>query len=129
MTVHWHAGLGNIVRGTTKNFFAATGFRLPVLAGQVVGTLAMFVLPVVALPFVRGWALLFAALAVACALVLATGAARAIGASALYGFTFPFGALVICWMLVRSTVVTLWQGGVTWRGTFYPIDELKRGVV
>jgi hypothetical protein len=30
---------------------------------------------------------------------------------------------------VRSTVVTLWQGGVTWRGTFYPIEELKRGVV
>ena len=129
VTVHWHAGLGNIVRGTTKNFFAATGFRLPVLAGQVLGTLAMFVLPVAALPFVRGWALLFAALAVACALVIATGSARAIGASALYGLTFPLGALVICWMLVRSTVVTLWQGGVTWRGTFYPIEDLKRGVV
>lgn len=129
VTVHWHAGLGNIVRGTTKNFFAATGFSVPVLASQVLGTLAMFVLPVAVLPFVRGWALGFAALAAICALVLATGSARAIRASAFYGLTFPLGALVICWMLVRSTVVTLWQGGVTWRGTFYPIDELKRGVV
>ena len=129
VTVHWHAGLGNIVRGTTKNFFAATGFRLPVLASQVIGTLAMFVLPVAVLPFVRGWALGFAVLASICALVIATGAARAIGTSALYGLTFPLGALIICWMLVRSTAVTLWQGGVTWRGTFYPIEELKRGVV
>ena len=32
-------------------------------------------------------------------------------------------------MLVRSTAVTLWQGGVTWRGTFYPIEDLKRGMV
>jgi glycosyltransferase involved in cell wall biosynthesis len=129
VSVHWHAGLGNIVRGTTKNFFAATGFSLPVLTFQVLGTLAMFVLPVAALAFVRGWALLFAAIAVIFALVIATGASRAIGASAFYGLTYPLGALIICWMLLRSTAVTLWQGGVTWRGTFYPIEELKRGMV
>jgi glycosyltransferase involved in cell wall biosynthesis len=129
VSVHWHAGLANIVRGTTKNFFAATGFSLPVLASQVLGTLAMFVLPVAALVFVRGWALVFAAIAAIFALIIATGAARAIGASAFYGFTYPLGALIICWMLLRSTAVTLWQGGVTWRGTFYPIEELKRGIV
>jgi hypothetical protein len=129
VSVHWHAGLGNIVRGTTKNFFAATGFSLPVLVGQVLGTLGMFVLPVAALPFVRGWALGFASIAAILALIIATGAARAIGASPLYGLSYPLGALIICWMLVRSTAVTLWQGGVTWRGTFYPIEELKRGIV
>jgi len=129
LSVHWHAGLGNIVRGTTKNFFAATGFKLSILALQFFGTLAMFVLPVVALPFMRGWALVFAAVATVLPLILTTGAAREIGASPAYGLTFPLGALVICWMLLRSTVVTLWQGGVTWRGTFYPIEELKRGVV
>jgi hypothetical protein len=129
VSVHWHAGLANIVRGTTKNFFAATGFSLPVLASQVLGTLAMFVLPVAALAFVRGWALVFAASAAIFALIIATGAARAIGASAFYGLTYPLGALIICWMLLRSTAVTLWQGGVTWRGTFYPIEELKRGIV
>jgi hypothetical protein len=32
-------------------------------------------------------------------------------------------------MLLRSTVVTLWQGGIMWRDTFYPLEELKRGVV
>ena len=129
VSVHWHAGLANIVRGTTKNFFAATGFRLPVLASQVLGTLVMFVLPVLALPFLGGWALAFSAVAAGLALIVATGAARGIGASPAYGLTYPVGALIICWMLLRSTAVTLWQGGVTWRGTFYPIEELKRGVV
>jgi hypothetical protein len=32
-------------------------------------------------------------------------------------------------MITRSTIVTLWNGGITWRGTFYPLEELKRGVV
>lgn len=129
VSVHWHAGLANIVRGTEKNLFAATGFSLRILAAQVAGTLLMFVLPVVALPFMRGWALAFAAIAVVLALIVATGAAKGIGAPAVYGLTYPLGALIICWMLLRSTAVTLWQGGVTWRGTFYPIEELKRGVV
>ena len=41
----------------------------------------------------------------------------------------PIGAVLFCYMLLRSTVVTLWHGGVTWRGTFYPLEHLKRGVV
>jgi hypothetical protein len=32
-------------------------------------------------------------------------------------------------MLARSTIVTLWKGGIDWRGTFYPLEELKRGAV
>jgi hypothetical protein len=32
-------------------------------------------------------------------------------------------------MLLRSTVLTLWRGGVIWRDTFYPLSELKKGVV
>jgi hypothetical protein len=43
--------------------------------------------------------------------------------------TEPVGALIFCWMLARSTIVTLWNGGVEWRETFYSLKELKRGVV
>ncbi len=43
--------------------------------------------------------------------------------------THPIGALMFCYMLLRSTAVTLWRGGVVWRGTFYSLEELKRGVV
>jgi hypothetical protein len=32
-------------------------------------------------------------------------------------------------MLARSAFVTLWHGGVSWRGTFYPIADLRRGLV
>jgi GT2 family glycosyltransferase len=129
VTVHWHAGLGNIIRGTTKNFYATTGFRLWFAVGQVAGNLLMFVLPWVALPFVHGWARIFAVAAIVLPVMAQAGAALEFGESPLYAVTQPLGALIVCWMIVRSTFVTLRQGGIRWRGTFYAIAELKRGVV
>jgi hypothetical protein len=127
--VHWHSGLGNIIRGTTKNFYATTGFRLWVACGQVAGVLLMFVLPWLTLPFVHGWALVFAVVAIALPVMAQAGAAIEFAESPLYAVTQPLGALIFAWMIVRSTVVTLRQGGIRWRGTFYAIEELKRGVV
>jgi hypothetical protein len=129
VTVHWHAGLGNIIRGTTKNFYATTGFRLWVAVGQVAGNLLMFVLPWVALPLVHGWARIFAVMAIVLPVTAQAGAARELDESPFYAVTQPLGALIVCWMIVRSTFVTLRQGGIRWRGTFYAIEELKRGVV
>jgi hypothetical protein len=71
----------------------------------------------------------FAAIAVLIALAFHAGVAIVMKASPLYAFTHPIGAALFCYMLLRSTVVTLWQGGIVWRDTFYPLDELKRGMV
>jgi hypothetical protein len=49
--------------------------------------------------------------------------------SPFYAFTHPLGALLFCWMLARSAILTLWRGGVVWRGTFYPLKELRKGLV
>lgn len=54
VSVEWHAGVRNIILGTTKNFFAASGFRLWLTCVHILGLLLMCVLPWVALPFVRG---------------------------------------------------------------------------
>jgi hypothetical protein len=127
--VRWHAGVGNIVRGTTKNFFAATSYNLGLACVQLAMVLLLCVLPWVALPFLRGWALLFDAIAVAVIIATHAGVSIEVGVSPVYALTEPLGALIFAWMLARSTVVTLWNGGITWRGTFYPLEELKRGVV
>jgi hypothetical protein len=129
VSVYWHSGLGNIIRGTTKNFFAFAGFS-PWMAGiQIFGILMMCVVPWVAFPLVHGWARLFAGIAVGLAIILQAGACLEFKVSPAYALTFPIGALILVWMLARSVIVTLWTGGVTWRGTFYRLKELKRGVV
>jgi glycosyltransferase involved in cell wall biosynthesis len=127
--VRWHAGVRNIIRGTTKNFFASSGYNLGVVSLQLVMMLAACVAPWVALPFLRGWAFIFDAIAVAMMIAIHAGVCIEVGASPTYAFTEPIGALIFCWMLARSTIVTLWNGGIEWRGTFYRLEELRKGVV
>ena len=71
----------------------------------------------------------FDLIAIALPVIAQGGVCLEFGVSPLYALTYPVGALIFAWMLARSAIVTLWQGGIVWRGTFYSLEELKRGVV
>jgi glycosyltransferase involved in cell wall biosynthesis len=129
IAVRWHAGARNVIRGVTKNFFAAFGYNIAFAAAAVAGMFLLNIVPFIAVFAGHGWIRLFSAIAVIVALCMHCGVDVVNRVSPLYGLTHPIGALLFCYMIVRSAVVTLWQGGVTWRGTFYPLEELKRGVV
>jgi Glycosyl transferase family 2 len=129
VSVRWHAGLRNIVRGVTKNFFAVAGYRARTVALQLAGVFCTSILPFVMLPFARGWTLILATLSAVIAIAVHAGTAKVMRVSSLYAVTQPLGAAIFCYMLLRSTVITLKQGGVVWRDTFYPLDELRRGQV
>src|SRR5262249_34105873 len=129
VVVRWHVGLGNLIQGTTKNFFAAVGYRLPFAIMAFAGMFAVNVLPLLGLMFGNGWIRALSTIAVVAALSFHVGVDIVMQVSPLYALTYPLGALLFCYMLLRSTVVTLWQGGIWWRDTFYPYEELKRGVL
>jgi glycosyltransferase involved in cell wall biosynthesis len=129
VTIRWHEGLGNLVHGVTKNFFAAAGFSLTKVLLGVTGLLLLNVAPFVAVIVGHGWIRALAAASSVIALGMLGGVDVVMRVSPLYALTLPLGAVLYCYMLVRSTIVTLSLGGVNWRDTFYPLDELKRGMV
>jgi GT2 family glycosyltransferase len=127
--VRWHSGVRNVIGGVTKNMFAACHYSLVYALGAMLLPLLMSVLPFFGLIFATGYARVFAGIAVAAAVLIHGGMVRATDASPLYGLTHPLGALLFCWMLARSAIATLWRGGVVWRDTFYPLEELRKGLV
>ena len=129
VVVRWHAGFGNLIRGVTKNFFAGFGYNLGFVAAGISGLLLLNIAPLFGLLFGHGWIRIFAAIALVIALGFYGGAAASMRVSPLYALTYPLGSILLSYMLLRSAVVTLKQGGIVWRDTFYPLDELRRGVV
>jgi len=87
------------------------------------------VLPFFGLAFATGWARVFAGIAVGVAILIHAAMLRSTDAPPIYALAHPLGALLFFWMLGRSAIATLWRGGVVWRGTFYPLAELRKGQV
>lgn len=129
VVVRWHSGLGNLIRGVTKNFFAGLGYNLALVSASVTGLLLTNVLPIGGLIFGHGWIQVFSTVAILIALGFHIGVDVVTRVSPLYALTYPLGAIIFAYMILRSTVITLKQGGIIWRDTFYPLDELKRGIV
>jgi glycosyltransferase involved in cell wall biosynthesis len=127
--LRWHKGLRGIIRGVTKNFFAVSNYSILRVSGDVLSILALSVLPFLGVVFAHGLSRVFAGIAALGAIAIHTWCARNYRIGWYYGLTHPLGGLIFCYMLLRSTVVTLWRGGVVWRGTFYPLEQLKRGLV
>jgi glycosyltransferase involved in cell wall biosynthesis len=128
--VRWHAGLGNLVRGVEKNFFAGVEYRLWAVALAIAVNLFVSVAPVVALFTAAGWTRIFAAAAMLSGMAVEAFLVSVITASVpmAYAVFHPLGALIFDYMLARSAAITLWNGGITWRGTFYPLDQLRRAL-
>lgn len=128
--VRWHAGLGNLVRGVEKNFFAGVDYRLWVVALAIAVNLLVSVAPLVAVFTAAGWTRIFAAAALLSGMAVEALLVRVITASVplAYAAFHPLGALIFDYMLARSAAITLWNGGITWRGTFTPLEQLRRAL-
>jgi hypothetical protein len=127
--VRWHDGMGNIIRGVTKNMFGSLNFSIGLTLTSAALILISGVLPFGGVIFAGGAARVFAFIAALTAVIAQGEMAHGTGESRLYGLTHPMGSLIFVYMMLRSMVVTLRQGGVIWRETFYPLDELRRGLV
>jgi glycosyltransferase involved in cell wall biosynthesis len=124
VSLHWASGTAGLVSVMTKNLFAAFRFYIGLALLWCLWLLTLYVAPAIGLFFnpTRVPSIL-TLIAVAYAYRLLS---RHSGISTWNAFFFPFSALILVFMLLRSMLLTLKQGGIIWRGTFYSLAELRK---
>lgn len=123
--LRWLHGAFGIVRLLEKNAFAGTRYSVPTTMLACFALLTDAFLPLAAL-FLGPWGVLAAALMYA-SVALGIYANRKLNRrSPLLAILFAPCVLIVAWAFFRSMLLTLVRGGVVWRGTLYPLKELKK---
>lgn len=126
--IAWMEGPFGIVRLLEKNAFAGQRYSIgiTVMASVLLGVQA--VAPLLALaagPWgVGGCVTLY------CSVALSFHANRKLNnISPLLAILYAPSAMILAWAFLRSMILTIKRGGVVWRGTLYPLAELRRAMI
>jgi glycosyltransferase involved in cell wall biosynthesis len=126
LKLRWVFGAMGMVRNLTKNFFAIFHYNTAFAVLAVCGILLVNLGPFVGIWLAQGWARAGFIAALATLVAIYGGMSRRSDISPFYVLLHPIGTLLFSYAVARSVVLTLARGGVVWRGTFYPLGELKK---
>jgi hypothetical protein len=129
ISIRWAKGAMGVVNNLTKNFFAVLSFQWPrtILSAFALGFLNL--MPFLGVWLAHGWARLPSAVALGSMFAIYLGMSLRSGVPAYYFLLHPVSTALFIYTLLRSMFLTLRNDGIIWRGTWYPLEELRKGMV
>ncbi len=125
ISVRWAEGAFGVVENLTKNLFALfyfwPAFLLVGAFTVALGTLLPIAMCFVALSGCGPMLVMLLALTIAY-----QKAGEYQHFSTFQLLLYPVASCLLIYALLRSMTLALWRGGIYWRGTFYPLKELRR---
>jgi len=129
ISIRWAKGAMGVVNNLTKNFFAILSFQWWRALLSCGGLAFLNLMPFLGVWLAHGWARLPYAVALFCMFMIYGGMSLKSAVPPYYFFLHPVSTTLFVYITLRSMVLTLSRGGVVWRGTFYPLEELRKGMV
>jgi glycosyltransferase involved in cell wall biosynthesis/predicted outer membrane lipoprotein len=129
ISIRWAHGAFGVVNNLTKNFFAVLSFQSWRTVVSAFGLAFLNYGPFLGLWLVHGWARVPYAIALLSMLLIYIGMSWRSAVPAYYLLLHPVSTTLFIYTLLRSMILTLWNDGIVWRGTKYPLEELRRGMV
>ncbi|HEU5217411.1 MAG TPA: glycosyltransferase, partial [Gemmatimonadales bacterium] len=129
VSVEWYRSVGELVDGLMKNSFAVVQYNPVLMSGGVLFYLIVGLGPLAALLLGSGWLRVFGGLAVLAHVSVHLFVAIQTRLPKRAVLLYPAVYLLFAWIVLRAMVLNLHQGGIVWRGTFYPLSELRKNRV
>jgi cellulose synthase/poly-beta-1,6-N-acetylglucosamine synthase-like glycosyltransferase len=129
ISIRWADGAWGVVNNLTKNFFAVLSFQWWRTVLSAFGLAYLNYGPFLGVWLAHGWARVPYAVALASIFLIYLGMSWRSAVPPYYLLLHPVSTTLFIYTLLRSMVLTLWNDGIEWRGTKYPLEELRKGMV
>jgi len=125
LTVEWYGSVRELVDGLMKNAFAGVEYSIAAVVLSTLMQMVFSIWPFFALFVTAGWLQFLNLVTVLIMLSLCVEMVRVQHLRPWYCIGFPFGILMLVYIMCRAMVLNIRHDGITWRGTHYSLKELK----
>jgi len=129
ISIRWAKGAMGVVNNLTKNFFAVLSFQWWRTVISAFGLAFLNFGPFLGIFLAHGWARVPYVVALGSMFAIYVGMSWRSDVPPYYFLLHPVSAALFIYTLLRSMILTLWNDGITWRGTKYALEELRKGMV
>jgi cellulose synthase/poly-beta-1,6-N-acetylglucosamine synthase-like glycosyltransferase len=129
VSIRWAKGAMGVVDNLTKNFFAIMSFQWPRALASCFALAFLNLMPFLGIVLAHGWERLGFGLALFSMFSIYVGMSTKSDIPPYYFALHPVSSVLFVYTMLRSTFLTLGHDGITWRGTFYPLQQLRKGMV
>jgi len=127
--LHWAPGAFGMVNNLTKNIYATFRFRFVLFFAAWLALLVFCGVPLAGLFAPSALIRIFSVLSLLMVALLYQQASRFYTRiNLVWVLAFPVALGLVLYAMLRSMILTLTQGGVVWRGTFYSLRDLRRNL-
>ncbi len=127
--VEWYASVPELVDGLMKNAFAGLDYSVSAIVAASVAQFLLNVWPFLGIFLTHGSTRIVNTVVALAILALCRDTARFLTVVPWHGIGFPIATLLFIYIMWRSMLVAIFDGGITWRGTRYSLAELKANKV
>lgn len=129
LKVEWYPSVRDMIDGLMKNVFAGMNYSVLAIVASSVAQLLLNVWPFLGVFLTHGVTRILNAVIVLLILFICWDSARFHNSRGWYGVGFPISTLLSVYILWRSMLLTFMNNGIRWRGTHYPLAELRANKV
>ncbi|MCK5685813.1 glycosyltransferase family 2 protein [bacterium] len=125
ISVKWYGTVSEIIKGTEKNIFSVVNFNVLLFLLLISVSFIVNIMPlwiVIFFPITFTYPFL---MVIILRILLVAYLARPGVLNSWNALLVPVSDYILLYMIINSTIKTIKNKGITWRGTFYSIKELR----
>jgi glycosyltransferase involved in cell wall biosynthesis len=126
LQVEWYASVKEFINGLMKNIFSGFDYNFFKAIGGALGALLFFVLPLPVILIFGNYPERILVICMFLFQVILYWKMPGSNGKWWYAFMSIYAGVIIVYVIIKSAVITLYNGGIYWRDTFYSLVELRK---